>query len=117
MTTDNGNTSLPTLAATIESLLFVADAPATVSQLAEAGIEVLLGGGACYFIPEGTTVREHSELAGIHRELDDTSRRTDGNDLIAAMKKRGYSIVSTRDELIAVGSSAVKLIGLFADKL
>jgi segregation and condensation protein B len=36
MTTGNVDTSLPTLAATIESLLFVADAPVTVSQLAEA---------------------------------------------------------------------------------
>ncbi len=83
-------------------------------QLVTTDIEVLLGGGACYFIPEGTAVRDHPELADIHVELDGPSRRSDGSDLIGAMKRAGYSVVSTRGELLAAGRSVAKIFGLFA---
>lgn len=59
--------------------------------------DVLMGGGADYFLPEG--------VAG--------GKRKDGKDMIAAFRAKGYRVVRNTAELNA--AAGAKLLGLFAD--
>lgn len=68
-----------------------------VDQYLALEIDVLLGGGARYFQPEGT--------AG--------GRRSDGKDVIAAFAGKGYRVARNKAELSA--ADGTKLLGLFAD--
>ena len=76
-------------------------------------IEVLLGGGARAFIPQGTSVRD--SLPGVPVELDGRSRRKDDVSLIEVAKRRGYSIADDRESLLKAKSRSDKVFGLFAD--
>lgn len=60
--------------------------------------DVLMGGGADYFLPKG--------IGG--------GRRNDGKDVIAAFRERGYQVVRDTEELRTAGGP--KLLGLFADR-
>ncbi|MCL0061037.1 alkaline phosphatase [Dehalococcoidia bacterium] len=72
-------------------------------QLIESGVDVLLGGDEAYLLPEGVTGR-HGE-----------GRRTDGLNLIERAKELGYTVVYTRDELMAAAAGgATKVLGVFA---
>jgi len=81
--------------------------------LSSNDIEVLLGGGARAFVPEGTRVRE--SLPGVPTELDGRSRRKDDVSLIDLAKRRGYAIVDDRDSLLGAKSKSTKVLGLFAE--
>jgi alkaline phosphatase len=71
------------------------DSQALVDQLLALEPDVLMGGGAEYFLPEGT--------AG--------GKRKDGKDVIAAFRARGYQVATNTAELSAVPPG--KLLGLF----
>lgn len=71
------------------------DEDAIAAQMLERGIEVLLGGGARHFLPEG---------AG--------GRRRDGRDLVEEARRRGVTFVADRDALRGAGPGPV--LGLFA---
>lgn len=73
------------------------DEAAVAPQLLNAGVDVLLGGGRSYFLPD-------SRPGGL---------RQDGRDLITEAVKSGYRYVDTKQALDAVKSG--KLLGLFAD--
>jgi len=61
------------------------------------GVDVVLGGGRQFFLPDS---------AG--------GKRTDSRDLIAEMKAKGYSYASNKTELDAINpKAATKLLGLF----
>jgi len=60
--------------------------------------DVLLGGGADYFLPEGAS----------------GGKRKDGKDIIAAFRNKGWQVVTNTAELKA--ATGTKLIGLFADE-
>jgi alkaline phosphatase len=70
------------------------DSQALVDQLLALEPDVLMGGGAEYFLPEG---------AG--------GKRKDGKDVIAAFRARGYRVATNPAELAAV--PAGKLLALF----
>jgi alkaline phosphatase len=70
------------------------DSQALVDQLLALEPDVLMGGGAEYFLPEG---------AG--------GKRKDGKDVIAAFRARGYQVATNPAELAAV--PAGKLLALF----
>jgi alkaline phosphatase len=72
-----------------------ADQAGIALQQMEQGIEVLLGGGAGYYLP-----------------ADQDGHRTDGRNLLAEAAANGSQVVRSRDELMAVRSSPV--LGLFA---
>ena len=80
--------------------------------LAEHEIEVLLGGGARAFVPQGQRTSE--SLAGIPARLDGRSLRTDDRDLIAEARQRGYAVVSDRQSLLDEGAQGKKVLGLFS---
>lgn len=64
------------------------------------GIDVLMGGGQRNYLPVAT---------------NPSSKRTDGADLVAAMKAKGYTYVDTGTKLKTVDTAATsKLLGLFS---
>ncbi len=64
------------------------------------GVDVLLGGGQRNYLPVAT---------------NPGSKRTDGVDLVAAMKAKGYTYVDTGTKLKAIDTAATgKLLGLFS---
>jgi alkaline phosphatase len=73
-------------------------------QVIESGVDVILGGGERFLLPEGVTGR-HGKGA-----------RKDGVNLIERAKKLGYTVVYTQDELMAVRDTATKLLGVFASE-
>jgi len=72
-------------------------------QIVESGADVILSGGEEWFLP--------AETAGRHVK---TGKRTDGRNLVADAKSRGYTIVYTATELAAVPEGTKKLLGIFA---
>ncbi len=68
-----------------------------------SGAQVLLGGGEAWFLPAG--------VAGRHG----VGRRTDGRDLVAEARASGYTVLYTREELLACAPRPDgKYLGLFA---
>ena len=74
------------------------DSQALVDQYLALEPDVLMGGGAEYFLPEGVS----------------RGRRKDGRDIIAAFRARGYEVVRNTAQLHA--AAGAKLLGLFADE-
>lgn len=68
----------------------------------ETAPHVILGGGEEWFLAKGSQGRHGP------------GRRTDGRDLIAEARAKGYRIVFTREELAAVPGDTRRLLGLFA---
>lgn len=75
-----------------------ADSQAIVDQYLDLEPDVLLGGGADYFLPAG--------LPG--------GKRKDGKDVIAAFAAKGYQVVRNTAELKA--ARGTRLLGLFAQQ-
>ena len=74
------------------------------SQLAESGLDVVLGGGYRFLLPWG--VPDPWGVEGY---------RADGRDLVAGARAEGYTVVSNATALRAVRAGAgTKLLGLFA---
>ncbi len=73
-------------------------------QVVESGVDVILSGGEEWFLPEGT--------AGRHCK---SGKRKDGEDLVSLARKLGYTVVFTREELLAVPAGTKKLLGIFAE--
>lgn len=80
--------------------------------LMEHEIEVLLGGGARAFVPQGQRTSE--ALPAIPPELDGVSLRSDDRNLVEEASARGYAVVSDRDSLRDGARAGKKLLGLFA---
>jgi alkaline phosphatase len=73
------------------------------AQVIESGVPVILAGGEAYLLPEGT--------AGRHGE----GTRTDGRNLIEEATAAGYTVVYTREELLALDTATTdKVLGVFA---
>ena len=73
------------------------DSQALVDQFLRLEPDVLMGGGADYFLPVGVP----------------GGKRKDGRDVIAAFRTKGYQVVRNTAELQA--ATAAKVLGLFAD--
>ncbi len=72
-------------------------------QIINSGVDVILGGGEKWFLPEGVKGRHGDGV------------RKDGLNLIEQAKAAGYTIVYTRDELLQIDPATTpKLLGLFA---
>ncbi|UCG53793.1 MAG: alkaline phosphatase [Candidatus Latescibacterota bacterium] len=72
-------------------------------QIIESGAEIVLAGGEERLLPEGVVGRHGVE--GV---------RKDGENYIENAKQLGYTIVYTRDELMALPSGTEKVLGLFS---
>jgi len=71
-------------------------------QLINSGAKVMLSGGERYFLPEG--------VEGVHGP----GARQDGRNLIDEAREKGYTVVRTREELLALPADTDKVLGLFA---
>ena len=74
------------------------DSQALVDQLLALEPDVLMGGGADYFLPEGTP----------------GGKRKDGKDIIAAFRAKGYQVA--RDAAQLKAAAGARLLALFADE-
>ena len=89
--------------------VFVASAEARAhvdtitQQILESGSDLILGGGEALMLPAGTVGRHG--VPGVRR---------DGLNLVERAAKLGFTIVYTRDELLALPVSTEKVLGLFA---
>jgi alkaline phosphatase len=76
------------------------------SQMLEAGVDVMLGGGEDEFLPTTAT--------GCYSQ---PGERTDGRDLVSEAESNGYSYVCNASELASIDpSGTTHLLGLFADE-
>jgi len=73
-----------------------------VTQIVESGADVILAGGEEWMLPEG--------VLGRYGE----GRRNDGRNLLAEARDKGYTVVTTRQELKALPDNTTKLLGVFA---
>ena len=74
-------------------------------QLAEAGVDVLLGGGAASFLPRGSSC-----------ECGGAGQRTDNRELAAEASVAGWAFVCDAEGLAALDVAAVdRVLGLFAE--
>jgi alkaline phosphatase len=74
------------------------DSQILVDQYLALEPDVLMGGGADYFLPHGTT----------------GGKRKDGKDIVAAFRAKGYQVARNSAELKAV--TGEKVLGLFAEE-
>jgi alkaline phosphatase len=79
------------------------DRALVAKQMIEGQPDLILAGGEVWFLPEGKTGRHGA--AGL---------RKDGFDLLARAKELGYTIVFTREELLATPLTATRVLGIFA---
>jgi alkaline phosphatase len=70
-------------------------------EVVESGVDIMLGAGEEWLLPEG--------VQGKFGE----GARTDGRNLIEAAATAGYTVVYTRDELLALPETATKVLGVF----
>ncbi len=85
---------------------FDRDATDTITAgIIASGAEVILGGGEILLLPEGVRGRHGS-----------TGVRKDGRNILEEARAAGYTIVYTREELLALPGNTGKLLGVFAAK-
>jgi alkaline phosphatase len=85
------------------------------AQLVEnVGIDVLMGGGARYFIPQNTRVGSHPLLSDIKTGSHFISKRTDKRDLVREMAAKGYGVSVCAADLDSVFANSGKILGLYA---
>jgi alkaline phosphatase len=80
------------------------DKPLIAQQMIESGLDVILSGGERLLLPEGVQGRH-----GV-------GERKDGVNLIKRAKELGYTVVYTRDELMAAAANPAirRVLGVFA---
>lgn len=71
-------------------------------QIVRSDVDILLGAGEEWLLPEGVQGR-----------FGEGSRR-DGQNLIEEIEARGYTVVYTRDELMGLGDEVTRVFGVFA---
>lgn len=82
-----------------------AEEAAISAALIASGAEVILGGGEAWFLPEGTVGRHGP------------GKRTDGRNIVEEARRAGYTVVFTREELLALEPArGAKVLGLFAQE-
>jgi len=97
-----GSLTEPGTAAFVASVAERGNHEEIARQVIESGVDVILGGGERWLLPAG--------FAGRHG----TGSRTDGQNLIERAKALGYTVVYTRDELLALPRTTTKVLGVFA---
>jgi alkaline phosphatase len=78
------------------------DEAGIAAQILAAKPDIALGGGEMFFLPKGVRGRHGFGV------------RIDGRNLVDEAKAAGYTVVFTRDELLALPDTADRVLGLFA---
>lgn len=78
------------------------DFDSIAAQVVESGVTLSFSGGEQHFLPAG--------VKGVHGP----GTRKDQRNLIDEARERGYKVIFTREELLALPAETEKVIGLFA---
>lgn len=97
-----GSVTEPGTAAFVASVPERGDHAEIARQVIEAGVDIIFGGGEAALLPAG--------VAGRHGE----GARPDNLNLIERAKELGYTVVYTRDELLALPRNTARVLGVFA---
>lgn len=97
-----GSLTEPGTAAFVASVQERREFAEVARQVVESGVDIILGGGEGWLLPEGVTGRHGA------------GQRTDGLNLIERAQALGYTVVYTRDELMALPRNTAKVFGVFA---
>lgn len=97
-----GSLTEPGTAAFVASVQERGDHAEIARQVIESGIDIIFGGGEAALLPAG--------VAGRHGE----GARPDNLNLIERAKELGYTVVYTRDELLALPRNTARVLGVFA---
>jgi alkaline phosphatase len=97
-----GSVTEPGTAAFVSSVEERGNHAEIARQLIESGVDIIMGGGERDLLPQGVNGRHGA------------GRRTDGLNLIERARQLGYTVVYTRDELMALPSDVTKVLGVFA---
>lgn len=89
------------------------DEAAIAAALAAESVQVLMGGGAAWFVPESTVTGDHPLLKGMRSGASVKSARKDRRDLLSEMTARGYALAINGNTL-AIAAGKPKILGLFA---
>jgi alkaline phosphatase len=97
-----GSLTEPGTAAFVASVTERGNHQEIAKQVIESGVDILFGGGEQWLLP--------AAVNGVHGQ----GARTDGLNLIQRARQLGYTVVYTRDELLALPPTASKVLGVFA---
>jgi len=97
-----GSITEPGTAAFVASVAERGNHAEIARQLIESGVDIIMGGGERDMLPQGVNGRHGA------------GRRTDGLNLIERARQLGYSVVYTKDELMALPANTTKVLGVFA---
>lgn len=97
-----GSITEPGTAAFVASVAERGNHSEIARQLINSGVDIIMGGGERDLLPSGVTGR-HGQ-----------GRRTDGLNLIEHARQLGYTVVYTRDELLALPDDTTRVLGVFA---
>lgn len=100
---NSGSLVEPGTACFVASVPFRDDSAEIAKQLIESGVDVILGGGEEWLLPQ--------QKSGRHTKR---GKREDGLDLIEKAQSLGYLVVYYREELLEVPPGTKKLLGVFA---
>lgn len=100
---NTGDITEPGTAVFVASVPNRGDREEIARQVIESGAQIILSGGETWLLPEGTTGRHGA------------GSRTDGVNLIARAEELGFTVVYTREELLALDPATVgQVLGVFA---
>jgi alkaline phosphatase len=84
------------------------------AQLLNHNIDVIFGGAAAKFIPKGKKLKDNQYYKNSPFINEANSDRDDEEDLFSEFEKRGYKIISNKDDVVNLNNNAEKVLGLFA---
>lgn len=100
---NSGHIAEPGTAAFVANSRLRTDTDTIAAQVVGSGVDILLSGGETLLLPEGVVGR-----------FGEPGLRKDGVDLIARARELGYTVVFTRDELLALPDTTRRVFGVFA---
>ncbi|MCZ7556131.1 MAG: alkaline phosphatase [Bacteroidia bacterium] len=102
---NSGHLAEPGTAVFVAGAFDRASTDTITAKLLAGGVDVIMGGGENLLLPAGQRGRHGGE--GV---------RKDGRNLIEEARAAGYTVIFTRDELLALPDGVEKLLGVFAAK-
>ncbi|KPJ83193.1 MAG: alkaline phosphatase, partial [Gemmatimonas sp. SG8_17] len=100
---NSGHLAEPGTGVFLASAYARSDVDTITLQIIESGTDIILGGGEALLLPP--------DVVGRHRVK---GIRQDGRNLVERAGELGYTIVYTRDELLALPTPTDKVLGLFS---
>ena len=85
-----------------------------VEQLINTKIDIIFGGGAKRFIPNGTMVKDYKYFSDSDSRFNANSARKDDKNLLTEFEDNGYKIISNKTDLLNLDDNTDRVLGLFA---